>query len=348
MKRTLQHPLGPCVFSLAAAATLALLGGQASGQAGKKLPHIEEPKHKGYVEELAGTRVKFEMVAIPGGTYMMGSPESEAGRQADEGPQHPVTVRPFWMGKMEVTWDEYDLYWRKLPGAKPGVTANDKAADAVTKPTNPYADETFGHGREGNPVLCITYHAAMEYCRWLSAKTGKLYRLPTEAEWEWACRAGTTTAYSFGDDASKLDDYAWYDKNSEDVAHKVGKKKANPWGLHDMHGNVAEWCIDHFAKDGYKTFSLKEPTLSPVVLPTNKRYSYVVRGGSWADGPAKLRSAARRGSEKEWLRRDPQRPQSIWWMTDADFVGFRVVRPVEEQSNLKGLRSKITRESPDQ
>jgi formylglycine-generating enzyme required for sulfatase activity len=287
------------------------------------------------------------MVAIPGGTYLMGSPAGEPGRGADEGPQHPVTVRPFWMGKCEVTWDEYDLYWRKLPGAKPPETPPDKAADAVTRPTPPYADETFGHGREGNPVLCITYHAAMEYCRWLSAKTGKLYRLPTEAEWEWACRAGTTTAYSFGEDAAKIDEYAWSDKNSEEVAHKVGKKKANPWGLHDMHGNVAEWCIDHYVKDEYKKFPLDKAILAPVELPTWKRYSYVVRGGSWADPPAKLRSATRRGSEKDWLKRDPQRPQSIWWMTDADFVGFRVVRAVEEQANLKALQSKMTRESPD-
>jgi formylglycine-generating enzyme required for sulfatase activity len=348
MKRTFSHPLGWCVFPLAAATALCLLaGGRAPGQAGAKLPQIDKHTHKGYTEEIPGTRVKFDMVAIPGGTYLMGSPENEPGRQPDEGPQHPVTVRPFWMGKMEVTWDEYDLYWRKLPGAKPPETPADKAADAVTKPTNPYADETFGHGREGNPVLCITYHAAMEYCRWLSAKTGKLYRLPTEAEWEWACRAGTTTAYSFGDSPDKLNDYAWYDKDSEEVAHKVGQKKPNPWGLYDMHGNVAEWCIDHYFKDTYKKSPLDKPVVEPVIPPTNKRYSHVARGGSWTDPPAKLRSAARRGSEKDWLRRDPQRPQSIWWMTDADFVGFRVVRPVEEVERLKGLRSKLTRESPD-
>src|SRR5262249_4648216 len=131
MKRALQHPLGWCVFSLVAAA--ALLGSQAAGQ-GKKLPIIEKHTHKGYVEEIPGTRVKFDMVAVPGGTYQMGSPDNEPGRQPDEGPQHPVTVRPFWMGKMEVTWDEYDLYWRKLPGAKPPETPPDKAADAVTKP----------------------------------------------------------------------------------------------------------------------------------------------------------------------------------------------------------------------
>ena len=155
--------------------------------------------------------------------------------------------------------------------------------DAITRPTPPYADETFGHGREGHPVLCITHHAAMQYCRWLSIKTGKAYRLPTEAEWEYAARAGTKTAYFFGDDPAKLGDYAWYDGNSEDIAHKVGKKKPNPWGLHDMYGNVAEWCLDHYKTDAYATFSLDKPTLQPVMMPTEYRFSHVARGGSWAD-----------------------------------------------------------------
>jgi formylglycine-generating enzyme required for sulfatase activity len=343
---------GPLVVSLAMVAlplALLLVPATSGQQLPSKLPEVEPAKHKTYTESIPGSKVSFEMIAVPGGTYLMGSPESEAKRSSDEGPQHPVKVGALWMGKLEVTWDEYDLYWRKNPAAqrdKP-ESPQDKAADAVTRPTPPYADETFGHGREGNPVLCITHHAAMEYCRWLSAKTGKTYRLPTEAEWEWACRAGTTTAYSFGDDPSQLGEYAWYDKNSEEVAHKVGQKKANPWGLHDMHGNVAEWCVDHYKKDYYEQFPLDKVSLSPVLLPDDKRYSYVARGGSWVDAASGLRNAARRGSSKEWLKRDPQQPQSIWWMTDADFVGFRVVRPVEEQDNLKGLKSKVTRESSD-
>jgi formylglycine-generating enzyme required for sulfatase activity len=313
----------------------------------KKLPVIEEKKHAHYEQKLPGSSITFEMVAIPGGEYLMGSPSNEAGRKKDEGPQHPVKVQPFWMGKCEVRWNEYDLYWRKLPGAKPPETPEDKQAAIVTRPTPPYADETFGHGRDGNPVLCITHHAAMEYCRWLSAKTGKYYRLPTEAEWEWACRAGTTTAYSFGDDEDKLDEYAWFEDNSDDLAQKVGMKKPNPWGLYDMHGNVAEWCLDHYKEDAYHSCPLDKLTLNPVVLPSLKRYSYVTRGGSWIDAAAGCRSAARKGSNKDWLRRDPQRPQSIWWMTDADYVGFRVVCAVNEQEHLKGIQSKVTRESPD-
>jgi formylglycine-generating enzyme required for sulfatase activity len=343
----LKKPLAWSILVIGLPAVVACSGTTAT-QVPSKLPDIEPASHKTYVEKMPDSDVSFEMLAIPGGTYLMGSPAGEKGRGADEGPQHPVKIKPFWMGKMEVRWDEYDLYWRKNVGKKvEPVTPQDKLADAVSRPTPPYADETFGHGREGNPVLCITHHAAMEYCRWLSAKTGKTYRLPTEAEWEWACRAGTTTAYSFGDDPAKLADYAWFDKDSDEVAHKVGEKKPNPWGLFDMHGNVAEWCVDHYKADFYKTLALDKPSLGPVILPDDKRYSYVARGGSWVDPPGMLRSAARRGSKQDWLKRDPQQPQSIWWMTDADYVGFRVVRPVEEQDNLKGLKSKVTRESPD-
>jgi formylglycine-generating enzyme required for sulfatase activity len=112
-----------------------------------------------------------------------------------------------------------------------------------------------------------------------------------------------------------------------------------------MHGNLAEWCLDHYKKEAYAAFPTDKPALWPVLLPTADRFSHVARGGSWADKPPRLRSAARRGSDKTWIRQDPQRPQSIWWLTDAEFVGFRVVRPVEEQDNLKGLQSKVTRES---
>jgi formylglycine-generating enzyme required for sulfatase activity len=301
--------------------------------------------HKAYTETIPNSKVKFDMLPIPGGTFTMGSPAKEAGRADDEGPQHPVSVRPFWMGKMEVTWNEYDLFWRTKASKGPVFTVGIKTADAITRPTRPYADETFGHGRDGHPVICITHHAAMEYCRWLSTATGKVYRLPTEAEWEYACRAGTKTAYSFGDDPKQLGDYAWYAENSDDKTHVVGQKKPNPWGLYDMHGNVCEWCLDHYRKDYYGTFKLDSPTLSPVLLPTADRFSHVARGGSWNDDAPALRSAARKGSDKDWIQRDPQRPQSIWWLTDAEFVGFRVVRPVEEQDNLKNLRSKVTRES---
>jgi formylglycine-generating enzyme required for sulfatase activity len=301
-----------------------------------------------YTETIPGTKVSFTMVPIPAGEFDMGSPAGDPGHRSDEAPVHRVAIRAFWMGKTEVTWDEYDQYWQKEPEAarQPNkLKTGDTEVDATTRPTPPYADETFGHGREGHPVLGITHHAAMEYCRWLSQKTGKTYRLPTEAEWEYACRAGTKTAYFFGDDPSKLGEYAWYAANSEDLTHTVGQKKPNPWGLYDMYGNVAEWCLDSYRGDYYQTLSRTQPALSPVLFPRGNRFGDVVRGGSWADDAARCRSAARRASESRWIRRDPQRPQSIWWLTDADFVGFRIVRPLAEQENLKDLRSLVTRDS---
>ncbi len=346
MRRSLQ---GVAVAGMAALAAVAIgLAGPIEAPAARvdQLPPV--PQHRGYVEVIPGSKVRFEMVPIPGGTYLMGSPATEKGRKADEGPQHPVTILPLWMGKCEVTWDEFDLYWRAHPGEKDDVDPqNPKDADAVTRPTPPYDDETFQHGREGHPVLCITHHAAMQYCRWLSLKTGKIYRLPTEAEWEWAARAGTTSAYFFGDDPAKLGEYAWMADNAQEKTHVVGQKKPNPWGLCDIYGNVMEWCLDHYRKDYYASFPLDRPTLEPVLMPTEKRFPHVARGGSWADDAAACRSAARRGSDKSWIKLDPQRPKSIWWLTSADFVGFRVVRPLQEQDNLKGLHSKVTRRSPD-
>jgi formylglycine-generating enzyme required for sulfatase activity len=305
---------------------------------------------KPYTETIPGTEIKFEMLPIPGGTYEMGSPASEAKRGEDEGPQHPVQIGPFWMGKCEVTWEEYDQFafsldLKKKTRENVDLTKQpdtEKKSDAVTRPTPPYADETFGFGRNGQPVICVTHHAAMEYCRWLSAKTGKTYRLPTEAEWEYACRAGTKAAYSWGDETDKIGEYAW-DVDNAEKPQKVGKKKPNPWGLYDMHGNVAEWCVDHYKPDTYKVFSTEKPTVGPVILPDAKEYSYAVRGGSWDDDADKLRSATRRGSNPEWSVQDPQRPQSIWWHTDATGIGFRIMRPLSEQENLKGLKSQVVK-----
>lgn len=309
---------------------------QAEGPSALEVPNAkaaDEAEMKPYQDKISDTEVVFDMVPIRGGKFKMGSPDSEKSRKADEGPVHEVEIAPFWMGKHEVTWDEYevfmfslDLQRRKLNGTP--FSELDKLADAVTHPTKPYTDMTFGMGKEGYPAICMTQHAAKMYCEWLSAKTGRYYRLPTEAEWEYACRAGTTTAYSFGDDASKLSEYAWYYDNSDEAYHPVGKKKPNPWGLYDMHGNVTEWCIDQYEPEFYKQFAGKT-VANPVVFPKVVE-PCVVRGGSWDDDPEKLRSATRRGSHIDWKQQDPQIPQSIWYYTDALFAGFRVVRPLQE------------------
>jgi len=302
----------------------------------------QAPAHQNYTETIPGTSVTFEMIAIPGGTFVMGSAAGERGRGADEGPAHEVRIAPFWMEKTETTWDEFDkfAFSQAIARAGGGTAPAPSGADAITRPTPPYADESFGFGKGRQPAISMQYHAAMEYCRWLSAATGKIYRLPTEAEWEYAARAGTKTAYSFGDDPSKLDAYAWFEGNSGGHPHPAGGKPPNPWGLHDMHGNVAEWVVDHYDPGFYA--KVPPRALGPVLMPDQRRYSYVVRGGSWDDPAARLRSAARVGSSEDWNRRDPQSPQSVWWHTDATFVGFRVVRAVEEQENLRGLRSRIT------
>jgi len=304
-----------------------------------------------YTETIPGTSVTFDMVPVPGGTFTMGSPASEKFHADDEGPQVQVKVGPFWMGKLEVTWAEYDLYaFAKKAPATPGAAPNgaNAGADAVSKPTPPYADESWGFGKDKQPALGMTWHAAAEYCRWLSAKTGKTYRLATEAEWEYAARAGTTTPWSSGAAPETLADVAWYAANSGGKPHLGGQKKANAFGLFDLHGNVAEWVIDQHEPKRYERLAaLPQPAVSPVAVPGPARYPHVTRGGGFEDEPAMLRSAAKRASDPEWSRRDPQLPQSIWWHTDAIFVGFRIVRPVEETPALKDFQSKITRQSPD-
>ena len=205
--------------------------------------------------------------------------------------------------------------------------------DAVSSATPPYVEMSFGMGVENYPAICMTQHAAIKFCEWLSALTGKFYRLPTEAEWEYACRAGTSSSYSFGDNIEDLYEYGWFKSNSNDSYNKVKQKKPNPWGLYDMHGNVSEWTLDQYIPTIYRT--RKNISVDPFEIP-NKVYPKTVRGGSWMDNPSRLRSASRRPSSKKWKKRDPQIPKSIWWHTDAPFVGIRVVRPlntpnIEEQ-----------------
>ncbi|MCC9642704.1 formylglycine-generating enzyme family protein [Rhodopirellula sp. JC740] len=284
-----------------------------------------------YREMIPKSGVEFEMVAIPGGEFSMGSPEDEPDRLEDEGPQRKVNLSPFWMGKCEVTWDEYEPFMmtevrrEKHGGWRDFDPAVHDAVDGVSQPTPPYTEMSFGMGQSGYPAICMTQHAANKYCQWLSAQTGHFYRLPTEAEWEYACRAGTTSAYSFGEDA--MEEYAWFYDNSNDKYQKVGTKKPNPWGLHDMHGNVSEWTADAYG-ESYPVPDDGGVLINPWTVP-ERLYPRVVRGGSWYDDPDRLRSAARLGSSEDWKQQDPQLPKSLWYHTDATWVGFRVVRPVE-------------------
>ncbi len=295
-----------------------------------------------YRQAIAASGVGFELVPIRGGTFMMGSPTSEANRRDDEGPQIEVAVEPFWMGVHEVTWAEYDL-WNT-----DSERTMSKKPDGVARPTPPYMDMTFNMGRDGYPAICMSHVAARQYCKWLSTKTGKFYRLPTEAEWEFACRAGSKTAYSFGDDPARLGEFAWFAGNSSRVLepgadpvpayHKVGEKTANAFGLFDMHGNVAEWVADHYLVDAYAAVHGKAPRRSPYMVPPRDkrdrpiRFPHVARGGSWRDPAERQRSAARLSSQAEWNERDPQIPKSWWYLTEGQHIGFRVVRPYREPS----------------
>lgn len=310
----------------------------------------DQASMKPYSEKLLPSDVTFDMVPIPGGTYKMGSPASEKERKDDEGPQVEVKIEPFWMEKCEVSWQEYELWGLGIDKQRRptdgSATQWDKTADVLANPTKPYSDMSFGMGKQGYPAICMTQFAAKMYCKWLSAKTGRYYRLPTEAEWEYACRAGTNTAYSFGDDPEKLGDFAWSADNADEKYHKIGQKKPNGWGLYDMHGNVAEWCLDQYVADRYAQLA-PGPVDNPMVTVTAE-YPQVVRGGAWTDEAPLLRSAARRGSNKDWKAQDPQIPQSIWYHTDANFVGFRVVRPLRVPTAEEAVRYDITQYEKDE
>lgn len=201
----------------------------------------------------------IELIEIPAGSFLMGSPETEAGRYSDEGPRHLVTVSAFKMGKYPVT----QAQWRAVMGDNPSYFKGD-----------------------GLPVTNISWHDFGEFCRKLSDATGDNYRRPSEAEWEYACRAGSATAYCFGDDPSLFGEYAWFSENSNDRPHPVGQKKPNAWGLYDMHGNVWEWCEDAW-HDDYKG----APTDGGAW--TGKFSGRVLRGGSYFDDAVDCRSACR-------------------------------------------------------
>ncbi len=277
---------------------------------------------KTYDQTIPGTPLTFKMAAIPAGSFTIGSPVMERGRDEDEGPQKDIKVSPFWMGTKEVTFAEWDLYFKDatLPQAK--------NLDGVTRATPQYIDLTFGMGRDGkHPTNSMSHAAAIMYCKWLYSKTGIFFRLPTEAEWEYACRAGSSTAYPFGEEATALREFGYLKDNSNNKFHHVGQLKPNAWGLYDMLGNLAEWTIDQYDPSYYNKIDGVYPPTNPV-----SKYPKVVRGGSYLDESKELRCANRMASDASWNKRDPQIPKSKWWLTDGMFVGFRLVRPLKQPS----------------
>ncbi len=260
---------------------------------------------KAYTEAIPGAGVSFEMAAIPAGKFRMGSND-----RPDEGPVHERNIEAFWMGKREVTWNEYRLFmFAMLSGEAPG---QDNVLDAVSRPTKPYTEMSFGMGIDGFPAISMTHHAANKYAQWLSAKTGHFYRLPTEAEWEYACRAASPPMLP------PLAEVAIYGAQKYE---KVGTKKPNAFGLYDMLGNVMEWTADQYEADAY---AHPQPWVK-----SKTPYPHVARGGSWMDAPAKLTCTARTASDPSWKQQDPNIPRSIWYHTDAQGLGLRLVRPLQ-------------------
>lgn len=268
---------------------------------------------------IPSTTIPLKLVAIPAGSFFMGDASSA---NANEKPGATVQVEGFWMSAYEITHDQFSVFFKDEK-----FTQGSKV-DAVTRPTAQYIDLSWNMGKDGGfPVNSMSQDAAMMFCRWLYEKTGVFYRLPTEAEWEYACRAGSKTSYYFGNDPKLLNQYAWYKDDSEEKYHKVGEKKPNAWGLYDMLGNVAEWTLDQYDENYFTTIAgnTKDP-----VIPPKTRYPRSLRGGSYLSSAEELKVTTRMHSENTWNKRDPQLPKSRWWLTDAAFVGFRIIRPYRQ------------------
>jgi len=342
-----------------------IAGGATTGrpaEARKRMPLPPPPppgpipgeRFDNYVEEIPGTPLRFEMVAIRGGDFQMGSRPDEPYRRADEGPVHPVRLSPFWMAKAEMSWDVFEeFYSQTVTRAKNerGLIQDLDAVDAITGPTPPYGSPDQGWGKGDRPAITMTHHAAQVFCAWLTRMTGKRYRLPTEAEWEYACRAGARTPYFFpgdpadftrfslfnrwfGVDTDPLARYAWYAENSSFRTHLPSEAQPNPWGLLNMIGNVKEFCLDWYDPQAYSRTS--ESGVADPMGPENGD-EHVIRGGSYKSDAADLRSAARdRTRTEDWLTTDPQSPKSVWWYSDSTDVGFRVVRRYEGEASGPG------------
>ncbi|MCF6351420.1 MAG: formylglycine-generating enzyme family protein [Cyclobacteriaceae bacterium] len=304
--------------------------------------NIVNTKAGEFVQQIGTSDVTFEMVKIPGSVYQMGTSNGSY----NDAPLHAVQIDSLWVGKYEVTWELFELFLSQkkvLPDSFPQEKL--KKVDAITRPSPPFEDPSFGMGKEGYPVVNISPYAALTFCKWLSTITGKLYRLPTEAEWEYMCKAGDSNSVGvFADQTSQtsqtsqisqtsqtsridqITDYAWSYENSNDKYAKVGQKLPNAFSLFDILGNVAEWTLDQYDEDFYNN---KKDTIAvnPWNIPT-QLHPRVFRGGSWDDDAKDLTCTLRSKSGFYLQKNDPQIPKSFWWYTDAPFIGFRLVSPV--------------------
>jgi formylglycine-generating enzyme required for sulfatase activity len=238
--------------------------------------------HEQFTETLDGTTVSFVMKPVPAGRFALQDGSGVGGGQAGIG--------PFWISETEVTWDAYDVY---LFGPDEQEAAGDAGPDAVTRPSKPYISVDRGFGHAGYPAISMSYLGALSFCEWLSRRTGRRYRLPTQREWRYVCRLGAV-------DGASADEHAWYRSNADFRTHPVATRAPDALGLYDLWGNASEWCTG--------------PDGSPVTL-----------GGSYRDPAGGIGCGARVLPSDAWNESDPQVPKSVWWLADAGFVGFRVV-----------------------
>jgi formylglycine-generating enzyme required for sulfatase activity len=277
------------------------------------------------IEQNLGNNIVIKLVPIPAGEFLMGSPNKEIGRQTDEGPQVNVKIEPFWMATTEITHDQFAAFRFEDKDMAP-------KPDAITRPTAQYIDLTWGMGKEGGfPANSMQPFTALYYCHWLYKKTGIFYRLPTEAEWEYAARAGSGSIFQEGVNAKNMKDYAWFEANSEQKYHVVGQKKPNKWGLYDMMGNVSEWCMNMYDPN-YFNLLKANPNGNSFIKRKSLRSYHTAKGGGFKSKIAELRMADRNPQTELWNKRDPQIPRSKWWLTDGDFVGFRIIKPAKQPS----------------
>jgi formylglycine-generating enzyme required for sulfatase activity len=268
------------------------------------LSHISFSQKDVLVEKIPGTDVSFKSIRIEGGSF-----QAEDGRQ--------IMVSPFYMGTHEVTYDLFVLFEEKSMDTEATNNSEEYSPDAIARPSPPYEDMTWGMGKEGGyPAVSMTQQSALIFCQWLYLKTGRFYRLPTEAEWTYAALKGNQKADP---------EFAWLSNNSEDKYHLVGSKAPNDLGLYDMYGNVLEWTLDDWQETPYPSEE------NPWAIP-EKRHYRVLKGGSFFDDPEDINPHTRFKSDRKWQQRDPQIPKSLWWLTDGSFVGLRLVSPVDQPS----------------
>lgn len=280
LERQMHTPRSAAVVRLLALIPISMFGATAlAQQAASRVGAVEL---KPFAQGVPPAAYQIEMVPIPG---------------SDDG-----AIKPFFISKTEVTWEAMDVYVYRLDEEKGD---NPPGVDAVSRPSKPYIPPDRGFGHEGYAAISVSFKNAAGFCEWLSTRTGRKYRLATEAEWEHAARGGGTGDFGSGEGQAPIDEatiteYAWLASNSNDTPHPVGSRKPNGWGLFDMFGNAREWVIGANAK------------------PTSK-------GGSYKDQPAEAKCGVNLPQTSEWNASDPQVPKSKWWLSDGPFIGFRII-----------------------